>query len=187
MSQADGGVAPRIDFRPMSADDLPMVEAWLRAEHTQPWWSYATDHEEIVQAARGEVPVEQWILRIDGSDAGYFQLYDVAYDDEYRTVCASVGVAPGTAGIDYLIGEPSLIGGGIGTRAIATFVGDVVFGRGDWPAVSAGPDPANGASIRVLEKNGFRVAGDVDTSWGPERLMLLTRATWEDSRRADGD
>jgi aminoglycoside 6'-N-acetyltransferase len=162
----------------MVVDDLPMVEAWLRAEHTQPWWSYEVDYEEIVQATRGEVPVEPWILRIDGVDAGYFQVYDVAYDDEYRAACASVGVAPGTAGIDYLIGEPSLIGGGLGTRAVGAFSRDVVFGRGEWPAVSAGPDPANGASIRVLEKNGFRVAGDIDTSWGPERLMVLTRATW---------
>jgi len=167
-----------IDFRPMTEADLPLVESWLRAEHTQPWWSHAVDWEEIVQAARGQVPVEQWILRVDGVDAGYFQLYDVGHDDEYRAACASVGVAPGTAGIDYLIGVPSLIGGGIGTRAIAVFVGDVVFGRGEWPAVSAGPDPANGASIRVLEKNGFRVAGDIDTSWGPERLMVLSRSVW---------
>lgn len=178
MSAAETAAERRVDFRPMGADDLPMVEAWLRAEHTQPWWSYDVDYEEIAQATRGEVPVEQWILRIDGVDAGYFQVYDVAYDDEYRAACASVGVAPGTAGIDYLIGEPSLIGGGIGTRAVGAFVRDVVFGRGEWPAVSAGPDPANGASIRVLEKNGFRVAGDIDTSWGPERLMVLTRATW---------
>ena len=76
------------------------------------------------------------------------------------------------------IGEPSRIGGGIGTRAIGAFVRDIVFSRGEWPAVSAGPDPANGASIRVLEKNGFRVAGGIETSWGPERLMLLTRSEW---------
>ena len=170
--------AASIDFRPMTEADLPMVEGWLRAEHTQPWWSYEVDWEEIAQAARGAVPVEQWILQIDGVDAGYFQCYDVGHDDEYRAACATVGVLPGTAGIDYLIGEPSLIGGGIGTRAIATFVRDIVFGRGEWPAVSAGPDPANGASIRVLEKNGFRVAGDIDTSWGPERLMLLSRSVW---------
>lgn len=170
-----GSPTPTVGFRPMTADDLPTVESWLRAEHTQPWWSYEADWEEITQAARGAVPVEQWILVIDGRDAGYFQVYDVGYDDEYRDACASVGVGAGTAGIDYLIGEPSRIGGGIGTRAIATFVRDVVFGRGPWPAVSAGPDPANGASIRVLEKNGFRVAGDIETSWGPERLMVLDR------------
>jgi RimJ/RimL family protein N-acetyltransferase len=41
--------------------------------------------------------------------------------------------------------------------------------------VTAGPDPANAASQRVLEKNGFRVAGDILTAWGPERLMVLDR------------
>ncbi len=26
--------------------------------------------------------------------------------------------------------------------------------------------------------NGFRVAGDIETSWGPERLMILSRSVW---------
>lgn len=164
-----------IAFRPMSEADLPMVAGWLHAPHTHPWWAYDVDYPAIEQAVRGEVAVEPWILVVDGQDAGYFQVYDVGHDPGYRAACARVGVDPGTAGIDYLIGEPALIGGGLGTLAIEGFVRDIVFGRGPWPAVSAGPDPANAASIRVLEKNGFRVAGDIMTEWGPERLMVRTR------------
>lgn len=170
-----GAVDRAIGFRPMTEADLPMVARWLRAEHTQPWWSYDADYGAIEQAVRGREPVEAWILVVDGHDAGYFQVYDVGHDDDYRGACASVGVAAGTAGIDYLIGDPDLVGGGLGTRAIATFVRDIVFARGPWPAVSAGPHPANAASRRVLEKNGFRVAGDILTAWGPERLMVLDR------------
>jgi RimJ/RimL family protein N-acetyltransferase len=50
-----------------------------------------------------------------------------------------------------------------------------VFGLGAYPAVTAGPDPKNAASIRVLEKNGFVFVGDIDTSWGPEHLMRRPR------------
>jgi aminoglycoside 6'-N-acetyltransferase len=171
----------------MTEADLPTVEGWLRAPHTQPWWAYDHDFEEIARAVRGQIPVETWILQVDGRDAGYFQLYDVGRDDGYRTACASVGVVAGTAGIDYLIGEPQLTGGGLGTRAIGVFVRDIVFARGPWPAVSAGPDPENAASLRVLEKNGFRVAGDIDTAWGPERLMVLSRAGWASLERAAED
>ena len=54
-------------------------------------------------------------------------------------------------------------------------VDDIVFGLGPYPAVTAGPDPANAASIRVLEKNGFVHAGDIETSDGPEHLMRRPR------------
>ena len=112
---------------------------------------------------------------LDGRDVGYFQVYDVGYDAEYRAACATVGVDAGTAGMDYLLGDPGLIGRGIGTAAIGRFVDDVVFGRGPWPAVTAGPDPQNAASIRVLEKNGFAFVGDIATKWGPEHLMYARR------------
>jgi aminoglycoside 6'-N-acetyltransferase len=165
---------PAIGFRPMTAADLPLVERWLAEPHTQPWWP-PSDLEEITQAVHGEVGVEPWILLVDGRDAGYFQAYDVGSDEEYARACATVGVDRGTAGMDYLIGDPELIGHGLGTVAIARFVADIVFARGPWPAVCAGPDPANRASIRVLEKNGFRHVGTIETAHGSEHLMLVAR------------
>jgi aminoglycoside 6'-N-acetyltransferase len=170
-------VSPTIDFRPMTPADLQLVEVWLGRPHLHPWWP-PSDLAEITRAVHGDDPVEQWILRVDGRDAGYFQVYDVGYDDEYGAQCATVGAGAGTAGMDYLIGEPALIGTGIGTRAIGVFVRDIVFGRAPWPAVCAGPDPENRASIRVLEKNGFRPAGTIDTADGPEHLMVLRREGW---------
>ncbi|MFA5883844.1 MAG: GNAT family N-acetyltransferase [Acidimicrobiia bacterium] len=169
-----------IGFRPMTPADLPLVEAWLARPHLRPWWP-AEDIVEITRAVHGDDPVEPWILGVDGRDAGYFQVYDVGSDPDYAAACAGVGAGPGTAGMDYLVGEPELIGRGLGTRAIARFVAEITFGRAPWPAVCAGPDPANGASIRVLEKNGFRYVGAIDTRWGPEHLMVLTRADWSAS------
>ena len=163
-----------LTFRRMTADDLPLVETWLHEPHVGPWWK-ASDFDDVARAIRGDDPVETWLLVLDGRDVGYFQLYDIGYDAEYRAACATVGVEPGTAGMDYLLGDAALLGRGIGTAAIGRFVADVVFGPGDWPAVTAGPDARNAASIRVLEKNDFVFVGDIETSDGPEHLMRRTR------------
>ena len=164
-----------LSFRPMTADDLPRVERWLHEPHVGPWWK-PSEIDDITRAVRGEEPVDPWLLVLNREDVGYFQVYDVGYDAEYRAACASVGVDAGTAGMDYLLGDPALVGRGVGTAAIGAFVDDIVFGRGPYPAVTAGPDPKNAASIRVLEKNGFEFVGDIETHWGPEHLMKKERA-----------
>jgi len=158
----------------MTADDLPLVEHWLHEPHVGPWW-LPSEVDDITRAVRGDEPVDPWLLVLDGDDVGYFQVYDVGYDAEYREACATVGVDAGTGGMDYLLGDPALIGRGIGTAAIGRFVDDIVFGLGPYPAVTAGPDPKNAASIRVLEKNGFAFVGNIDTRWGPEHLMRRMR------------
>jgi aminoglycoside 6'-N-acetyltransferase len=163
-----------LEFRPMAVEDLPVVTAWLQEPHVGPWWM-PSEIDDIARAVRGEEAVDPWLVVVDGRAVGYFQVYDVGYDAEYREACATVGVEAGTAGMDYLLGDPALIGRGIGTAAIGAFVRDVVFGLGPYPAVTAGPDPENTASIRVLEKNGFVFVGDIETHWGPEHLMRRSR------------
>ena len=164
-----------LNFRPMTADDLPLVRGWLEAPHVQPWWSPSDYDTDVLPAVRGDEAIEPWILVIDGRDSGYFQMYDIAIDEPYRAACATVGVDAGTAGMDYLLGDAEIIGQGVGSAAIDTFVTDIVFGRAPWPAVCAGPDPANRASIRVLEKNGFEFAGVIVTTDGPEHMMVRQR------------
>jgi aminoglycoside 6'-N-acetyltransferase len=167
-------VSDALTFRRMTVDDLPLAASWLQQPHVGPWWK-PEEIDDVARAVRGDDPVDAWLLVLDGAEVGYFQVYDVGYDAEYRDACASVGVDPGTAGMDYLLGDPGLIGRGIGTAAIGRFVDDVVFGLGPYPAVTAGPDPKNAASIRVLEKNDFVFVGDIDTHWGPEHLMRRER------------
>ena len=160
----------------MTADDVPLVAGWLDEPHVGPWWK-PSDLDDITRAIRGDDPVETWLLVVDGRDVGYFQVYDVGYDAEYREACATVGVEPGIAGIDYLIGDPALVGRGLGTEAIKRFVEDIVFGLYPYPAVTAGPDPKNAASIRALEKNGFAFVGAIAPSYGAEHLMRRERGT----------
>jgi aminoglycoside 6'-N-acetyltransferase len=167
-----------LGFRRMTVGDLPLVEAWLHEPHVGPWWK-VSDFDDIPGYLRGDEPVDTWLLVLDGRDVGYFQVYDIGYDAEYHAACATVGVGAGTAGMDYLLGDAGLIGRGLGTIAIGRFVDEIVFGLGPYPAVTAGPDPENAASIRVLEKNGFAFVGDIETSEGPEHLMRRERQKHE--------
>ena len=80
-----------VSLRPMTADDLPLVKTWFHEPHVGPWWK-PSEIDDVTRAVRGEEPVEPWLLVLDGRDVGYFQVYDVGYDAEYREACAAVGV-----------------------------------------------------------------------------------------------
>jgi aminoglycoside 6'-N-acetyltransferase len=76
---------------------------------------------------------------------------------------------PGTRGIDQFIGEPELIGRGIGSRFVRAFARELL-GRGT-PRVVTDPHPANTVAIRAYMKAGFHTIGPRETLWGPVRLM----------------
>ncbi len=64
--------------------------------------------------------------------------------------------APDAVGIDYLIGDPRLVGNGLGTRLIWEFCRDVVLDQyDDVTRILASPDHRNQPSLRALAKAGF--------------------------------
>jgi GNAT superfamily N-acetyltransferase len=73
---------------------------------------------------------------------------------DYPAEAAAMDARDGEAGIDYAIGDPASAGRGAGTKLIAALVAEVRrqhHGAG----MLVGPDAADTASRRVLEKNGF--------------------------------
>lgn len=78
----------------------------------------------------GRDPTRMWVLEVNGRSVGMLQ--------------------------DYLVGDPSWVGKGIGTRMLWTFLRDVVRPHyPDAPTYFAAPDHRNAASLRVLAKLGF--------------------------------
>ena len=113
----------------------------------------------------GIEPTRMWVIEINGEPVGYVQDYLIGDHPEYAILTAE----PDAIGVDYVIGEPSLVGKGIGTRVLRTFLRDVV--RTYYPDATkyvACPDHRNAASLRVLEKLGF------------------VRGLWFDEPQADG-
>ena len=93
-----------------------------------------------------------WVLEVNGRSVGMLQDYLVGDHPEFALLTAR----PEAVGLDYLVGDPTWVGVGIGTRMLWTFLRDVV--RPHYPQAReyfAAPDHRNAGSLRVLDKLGF--------------------------------
>jgi RimJ/RimL family protein N-acetyltransferase len=143
----------------MAEEDLPSVDGWLRQPHVARWWTPDTTAEAELAQYRlriGPDALTDTIMLIvlqDGRPIGWCQWYRWA---DYPVEETAMSALDGEAGMDYAIGEPAWVGRGTGTELIAVLVTEI---RRQHPGagVLVGPDAANIASRRVLEKNGFEL------------------------------
>jgi RimJ/RimL family protein N-acetyltransferase len=154
-----GVTAGAFGFRPMVADDLPLLHEWIQRPHVRRWWREQRALEQVVEhylpAIEGGDPTDHYLVLLDDRPVGMLQTYLVADYPEYAEL---VGVDDSaTAGVDILIGEEELTGQGLGTEVLRRFVDDVVFARPETTRCIADPDVENRASIRAFEKAGFHV------------------------------
>jgi aminoglycoside 6'-N-acetyltransferase len=165
-----------LELRPMELGDLGLVERWLAEPHVH-WYLAGTSLEEelvdIRQNVSGSTGTQMLLVLRDGEPIGWCQWYPCEVDPDWA---AEMGAAPGDAGIDYAIGEPGHVGGGVGTALIATLVRFVRSARPDC-GIMADPEAANMASRRVLEKNGFDLVAiktmDVEPTDDPMAIYRL--------------
>jgi len=163
-----------IEFPPLRYEDLPQVEEWLRREHVARWWrdDMGESIAEYRRALEGCEPTDHYLIQVNNRPVGMIQTYLVSDYPEWEAV---VQVGAGVAGVDLMIGEPDLIGSGLGPRVLAQFAFDVVFARTDVDAVVATVEEPNRRSWRAFEKAGFRHVRDVEEDGLPHRLMRLDR------------
>ena len=152
-------------FRPMSADDLPMVRGWLHVPQVRQWWGDPDEQFALVSGDINEPTMDQYIVSHDGTPFGYLQCYrltdwNIGFGDQ----------PPETRGVDQMIGLPDMIGRGHGAAFIRAFV-DNLLGSGT-PRVVVDPDPNNARAIRAYEKAGFVRDRLVDTPDGISLLMV---------------
>jgi len=166
----------RIGFRPLTADELPLLYEWLQREHIQRWWTDRETYDEVVQhylpAIEGSEPTDLYLILSDGLPVGFIQTYRVSDYPEYRDL---VAVEEGVAGVDLFVAEPELTGRGFGSEALRRFVADIVFSDPEIHACVADPDAENIASLRAFEKAGFRVARQFGDPNDHDKLHALLR------------
>ena len=155
----------RYEFRPMSADDLPLVRRWLAMPHVARWWGNPDVQFVLVRGDLDHPAMDQYIVATAATPLGYLQCYQLT---EWNT---GFGPQPdGARGIDLFIGAPDMMGRGHGSALIRTFTDGLL--KAGTPRVVTDPDPANTRAIRAYEKAGFREDRLVDTPDGRALLMV---------------
>ncbi|GIH18241.1 GNAT family N-acetyltransferase [Rugosimonospora africana] len=149
-----------VSLRPITRDDLPRIAGWLTEPHVAAWWQTSSDltdvEAEYLPCITGDDPTEVFAIEIEGRPIGLIQRYLIGDDAGWARAMAAAGVrADRSAGIDYFVGDPALVGKGIGSAVIASFT-DQTFSR--YPtadAVAVAVQQANRASWRALERAGY--------------------------------
>jgi aminoglycoside 6'-N-acetyltransferase len=147
-----------IAFEPLHAEHLPQMQVWLSRPHVARWWGEPPTLEavQVEYAGRlsGADPTHCYIVRLDGRPVGMVQTYQWDQPDNTQE-SAEIGALPGEAGVDYFIGEPDLIGRGLGPLILTRFLDEIVFADPDVTGVRVPIDMNNVRSWRCLEKLGF--------------------------------
>jgi len=149
---------PLVTLRSMLPGDLPALQAWLAEDHMQRW--FAADGEPTRQrvtdyylpAIEGRDPTRMWVVECNGRSIGFCQDYVIREHPDYAVLAPD----PDAVGLDYAIGIPAFVGRGIGVRLLWALLRSA---RARYPEATtffAAPDHRNAASLRVLEKVGFR-------------------------------
>ena len=155
--EEDAAGAPTVSLRAMGAEDLGVVEHWLTTPHVARWFLAGSSLEAEIRDVRdsvlGRQPVHTLVALHADRAIGWCQWYLCEIDPRWA---ADVGAGPGDVAIDYAIGDPALVGRGLGTHLVGALV-RLARAEHRGCAVLSDPDERNTASRRVLEKNGFEL------------------------------
>jgi RimJ/RimL family protein N-acetyltransferase len=176
------GPADPTTIRPLTREDFSLLHRWLSSAHVRTWWRGEPPTPEYIERkygprVDGHEPTRVFIIQTAGQDVGIIQCYRHADNPDWDRVAG----IPAAAGIDYLIGEVDQVGRGVGSTAIASFIGSVFALYPDVDTVVAVPQADNHASRRALEKAGFaldserRLDLDDPSDSGPSAIYTLTR------------
>lgn len=145
----------------MSRADFGEAQRWFDAAHVRAFW---TDRRSVDEKygprVEGDSPFSVWIVEVDGVPAGVVQSCPAR---QYAWWPSELGLDDAIV-VDGLVGEPALVGRGVGTLALARLIERVLAEDPSASGVAAATEADNAASCRVLEKAGFTCvfAGDLE-------------------------
>jgi aminoglycoside 6'-N-acetyltransferase len=145
-----------ISFRALARSDFPRLQRWLSEPHVDAWWHQPFDLPRLEQKygprIDGLEPTHVFIIEHEDQPIGWVQWYRWS---DYPEHAAQLNAEPEAAGIDLAIGEPSLVGKGLGPQAIRVFVVSVISAEPGITAVLTDVEEQNRRSCRAFERAGF--------------------------------
>jgi [ribosomal protein S5]-alanine N-acetyltransferase len=158
----------RLTLRPLAMSDAPLLHAWLSDPLVMRYWS-TLPHSDIAQT-------EAWVQgSLDAMAKGEAQDFAVLFQGR---VIGRVAFWQGDE-IGFLF-DPAIWGQGLASealRAIAAYGFDTL----GFEEIRADVDPDNAASLRVLERVGFKRTGfaektfEIGGKWFDSVYLSLTR------------
>jgi aminoglycoside 6'-N-acetyltransferase len=159
------GTGTGIRLRLLARDDFPVLSEWLREPATEWWWHDEPEPDAIERTYGPSIDgVDPTVVLLASSGAdpvGLVQWYWLRDEQEYREqLSAALPVPDDAVSIDYLIGDASRRGRGLG-RAMITEVLGLVWAAGA-STVLVPVNATNAPSRAVLERCGLRAVGEAD-------------------------
>ena len=158
-----------ITFRRVTRADFPLLAGWLAEPHVSRWWNHEFTADAVERdfgaSADGQEPNEDHVALLDGRAIGLVQYSRYADYPEYLEELAPLIEVPEHAvSIDYLIGDPTVTGRGVGTAMIAAFTERIWRTDPQASCIIVPVCSANEASWRALLHVGFGVVarGDLE-------------------------
>lgn len=150
----------QIGFRRADRGDFALLARWLAEPYVARWWNHDYTPEAVERdfgpSADGDEPNEDHLVLLDGRPIGLIQYSRYTDYPEYVAELEPwLPVPEGAVSIDYLIGEPALVGRGIGSSMIAAFVERIWNADPAATCIIVPVCSANQASWRALQRAGF--------------------------------
>jgi aminoglycoside 6'-N-acetyltransferase len=146
-------------FVPLGPGDVPLLATWLGRPHVAAWWREPADLAAVAEnygpLIEGLDPTEAFIVHLEGNPIGYVQRYLIDEEPEWQSALRKAVRDAGGIGIDYLIGEPTLVGAGLGRRMIAEFAAACWQRYPSADRITVAVQQDNRASWKALEASGF--------------------------------
>jgi aminoglycoside 6'-N-acetyltransferase len=147
-------------FRRVTRSDLALLRDWMSRPHVERWWREPTDAASVEArygpSIDGDDPTELFIVERHLTPVGFIQWYLIDDNPGWKAALVPAVEADHAAGIDYLIGDPELVGKGLGPTIIDQFVAERWSEHPQVCAVIVDIEQENRRSWRAVEKAGFR-------------------------------
>ncbi len=147
--------------------DSERLLRWLAQPHVAKWWG---DARRAMEHARQCAPESHALIVADGTPVGYLCWQEPPQEE--LEAAGLTDLPRGLVDIDILIGEPDLLGQGVGSRALEL----LLAGLGSEPSVTfagLGTSVSNTNAIRCYTKAGFRLFREFqDPEWGPCKYLI---------------